>query len=223
MTATTAKVANEARALQTRTSTTSTSTVSSTSTATQLPSRAGGFPLKGAPPFILGLLAIGIFAVGMIIFFGSRRRAAAAQRSRLASAPLPPVFDARPPRLWDIWSPRGGLREEKRGQWKDIQPLSATIWDEARPEPPVQPALPHNSMPHRDPILAAAFSHLRRRYLRPRLEEDLPIESTKLPTLAQRVVRLQIAVTIAMPSIDLPADEKLDYVIGLHETPWQED
>jgi len=207
-------------ALQTEThSTTPTPSSTSTGSAPDPTStesdNSSGFSLKGSPPLILAFLAVGMFAIAMIVFFGWRRR------DRWANPPTAPTPGVgAPPKLWDVWSPHERAREGNSAEWKNIQPLAATIWDDT----PV-PVLVNHDLPDHDTMLAAAFAHMRRRYRHHRSHENIAMDAK----LAQPLVRLQIAVTIAMPSPDFagtssrtePDDDLLDYSIGLHEIPWK--
>jgi hypothetical protein len=101
------------------------------------------------------------------------------------------------------------------------QPLAATAWDDT----PLH--VPANSPPPRpDSLAAAAFAHLRRRYRRRRSQQA--VEMDPKSSNAEPLVRLQIAVTIAMPSPDCPSssswtdnEQPLEYSIGLYEMPWK--
>ncbi|KAJ6588615.1 hypothetical protein B0H19DRAFT_1057763 [Mycena capillaripes] len=177
-----------------------------------------GFSLSASPPLILAFLAVGMFAISMVVFFGWRRMTAG---RRVWVAPEVGSVAATP-KLWDVWSPRE--RDDAIAvTWCNIQPLAATVWDDT---PPIH--VPATNDTHRNHSLAAAaLAHLRRRYRRRPPQEDIAIEA-KLPTAAS-LVRLQIAVTIAMPTPDSPSnpswtesdEEPLDYSIGLYEMPWK--
>lgn len=100
------------------------------------------------------------------------------------------------------------------------QPLAATVWDDL-PLADSEPA--NDDTPQYDTLLATAFAHLRRRYQNRRSDESIAMEA-KLAGNTRSPVRLQIAVTIAMPSQDFPrteSDEPLEYSIGLYNMPWK--
>ncbi|KAJ7185401.1 hypothetical protein C8R46DRAFT_378490 [Mycena filopes] len=203
-----------------------TSTTSSSTTGTAVPSPTptdtdgGGFSLSASPPLILAFLAVGVFGIAMVVFCGWRR--IAANRNRTWVTTRDSVSVAPPtPKLWDVWSPPqdGGVAAE----WHNIQPLSATTWDD-RPPLPV-PA--HNTPPAYEGLFAEAVAHLRRRY-RPRRSPDVEMGGkAKATSPAQLPVRLQIAVAIAMPVPDFndsrtePDEQPLDYTIGVYEVPWK--
>ncbi|KAJ7485697.1 hypothetical protein FB451DRAFT_63318 [Mycena latifolia] len=173
------------------------------------------FSLSASPPLILAFLAVGIFAISMMIFFGWRRFAMG--RTRWVDPTEVVLAAGDPPKLWDVWCPR-----EKAGAaaWHTVQPLSATVWDDT-------PIAADNDVPRYDVTpLGAAFALLRRRYRRRRPEESVQMEA-KFAGGVRPSVWLQIAVTIAMPCPpDLatptePAEQTLDYSIGLCELAWK--
>ncbi|KAJ7512867.1 hypothetical protein B0H11DRAFT_10712 [Mycena galericulata] len=185
----------------------------------------GNFTLSGSPPLILAFLGVGAFVVAMIVFFGWRRMT----MGRIDRHGVPPNSRPRPgfgetPKLWDVWSPREQSRGADTGEWKHLQPLAATVWDET----PLPVVLDNNDNPHNDPLSVAVLAHLRRRYRRPGPEENIPMDA-KLAQESRPLIRLQIAVTIAMPSPDSASassrtepDEQLpDYSLGLYEAPWK--
>jgi len=155
----------------------------------------------------------------MVVFFGWRRITA----GRTAwVVPHDIVSVGEPPKLWDVWSPRERPQEAVTAEWHNIQPLAATVWDST----PL-PVPPNNNTPRHHSLAAEALAHLRRRY-RSRREDDVALEA-KL-SHPDPFVRLQIAVTIAMPCPDFasyssrtePDDEQpLEYSIGLYEMPWK--
>ncbi|KAJ7211175.1 hypothetical protein GGX14DRAFT_623674 [Mycena pura] len=165
-----------------------------------------GFSLSASPPLILAFLAVGVFGITMAIFFCWRR---VNERRRARNWVRP--ADAAPletPTLWDIWCPRERAGEEAGGapaEWRTIQPLSVTVWDN-RPmlQSPPPPPIPANDISRYDGLLAQAFAHLRQRHRRFRRrseEEDTTLE-LKPSQSAQppATVQLQVAVTIAMPN-----------------------
>ncbi|KAK7044481.1 hypothetical protein R3P38DRAFT_2879003, partial [Favolaschia claudopus] len=162
------------------------------------PTDAGGFTLTASPPLILAFLAVGMFAISMIVFFGWRRIAA-------ARTPWVPPSEAvsigERPKIWDVWMSCEQSQEISRAEWRNIQsqPLSATIWDHA---PPVLP--PDNPPPPRHQSLAMeAFTHLRQRYReRHRRQEDAMLEAKSSSSESLLRLQLQVAVTIAMPTPD---------------------
>ncbi|KAF7360588.1 hypothetical protein MVEN_00790200 [Mycena venus] len=188
------------------------------------PADAGGFSLSASPPLILAFLAVGMFAISMVVFFGWRRIAA----GRVAWV-VPPdnISIGETPKLWDVWSPRERAQEAVTAEWHNIQPLAATVWDHTPPLP-----VPVNNDTHRHHSLAAeALAHLRRRYRRRRAsQDDVALEAKLNPV--DPLVRLQVAVTIAMPCPDFTGtasrtepddddEQPLEYSIGLYETPWK--
>ncbi|KAJ7778585.1 hypothetical protein DFH07DRAFT_950601 [Mycena maculata] len=203
----------------------STSTPSSTGSApdpsnTDSDSSDQGFSLSGSPPLIIAFLAVGFFGAAMIAFFGWRRAVFMRTRWEDPTDPPRPEF-GETPKLWDIWCPRERAQDSDTREWRDIQPLAATVWDNTP-----SPVLLNNGTAQSDTILAAAFAHLRRRYRRHnRSDDDIALDTKLGPPL----VRLQVAVTIAMPCPDVagmssggePDEEPWDYSIGLYEIPWK--
>ncbi|KAJ7913859.1 hypothetical protein B0H13DRAFT_458984 [Mycena leptocephala] len=208
-------------ALQTATHTTSSTHSTTTTAPSTTPTDSDsepGFSLSASPPLILAFLAVGMFAISMVVFFGWRRIAA----GRTIWVPPPDAFSiGETPKLWDVWNPRERPQEAVTAHWHNIQPLAATVWDDT----PLH--VPANSPPPRpDSLAAAAFAHLRRRYRRRRSQQA--VEMDPKSSNAEPLVRLQIAVTIAMPSPDYPSssswtdnEQPLEYSIGLYEMPWK--
>ncbi|KAJ7640714.1 hypothetical protein DFH06DRAFT_620405 [Mycena polygramma] len=203
---------------QSSTPTTSSSTSAPPTTTTDSDSSDSGFSLSASPPLILAFLAVGMFAISMVVFFGWRRMTAG---RRVWTTPSVVVSVGEIPKLWDVWSP--GERPVA-AEWHSIQPLAATVWDATSLH---APAVRDTSRNH-STFAAAAVAHLRQRYRRRRPQEDVAMEA-KMPSAASPV-RLQLAVTIAMPSPESagssqrtePDEERpLDYYsIGLYEIPW---
>ncbi|KAJ7902521.1 hypothetical protein B0H14DRAFT_2666487 [Mycena olivaceomarginata] len=207
-------------ALQTHSSTPSSSTGTSSAastTPTDSDPSDTGFSLSASPPLIIAFLAVGVFAISMVAFFGWRR----ITLGRTAWVTVSPdtVSIGETPTLWDVWSPRERPQAAVAGEWRSIQPLAATVWDESH----AMRAPATNNAPRHHSLAAEAVAHLRRRYrgrspeesaLDPKLNHDAP-------------VRLQIAVTIAMPCPDFVGNSELDdeppleYSIGLYEMPWK--
>ncbi|KAF8205415.1 hypothetical protein K438DRAFT_1964479 [Mycena galopus ATCC 62051] len=188
----------------------------SAATATDNDSPDGAFSITASPPLILAFLAVGMFIISMAVFFGWRRMSA----GRTWVPPGETVFVGREPKLWDVWSPREQSQNPVTPKWCNIQPLGATVWDHTPPAPPNDPPQHHS-------LAAEALAHLRRRYRRRRSRDDaLPDPEIKVDHAAP-LVRLQIAVTIAMPCLDSPRaeldddDRRLEYSIGLYEMPWK--
>ncbi|KAJ6459711.1 hypothetical protein C8R47DRAFT_131457 [Mycena vitilis] len=149
-----------------------------------------GFSLSASPPLILAFLAVGMFAISMVVFFGWRRMTAG---RRAWTTPSVVVLVGDIPKLWDVWSP---VERPVAAEWHSIQPLAATVWDATSlPAPAVDDASRSHST-----FAAAAVAHLHQRYRRRRPQEDVAMEA-KMPSAASPV-RLQVAVTIAMPSPD---------------------
>ncbi|KAF7344385.1 hypothetical protein MSAN_01919700 [Mycena sanguinolenta] len=162
-----------------------------------------------------------LFAISMVVFFGWRRMTAG--RTTWVVPPDNALIREKP-KLWDVWSPRDQPLNAPRAEWCNIQPLSATVWDHTpRPTPPNNVPPPHHS------LAAAALAHLRRRYRR-RTSQDGTLLDAKV-NCDESLVRLQIAVTIAMPCPDVIREESrteldddeppLEYCIGLYEMPWK--
>ncbi|KAJ6495450.1 hypothetical protein C8R45DRAFT_987388 [Mycena sanguinolenta] len=178
-----------------------------------------GFSLTASPPLIIAFLAVGLFAISMVVFFGWRRMTAG---HTPWVVPADNALIREKPKLWDVWSPHDQPMNAPRWEWCNIQPLAAAVWDHTpRPTPPNNAPPPHHS------LAAAALAHLRRRYRR-RASPNNPVIDAKLKC-DESLVRLQIAVTIAMPCPDIvrdcsrtePDDEPLEYCIGVHEMPWK--
>ncbi|KAJ7847754.1 hypothetical protein B0H14DRAFT_3675154 [Mycena olivaceomarginata] len=159
-----------------------------TTTTTNSDSSDSGFSLSSSPPLIIAFLAVGVFAISMVTFFGWRRMTA----GRVWIVPAPTVSIGETPKLWDIWSPRE--RPHRATEWHNIQPLAATVWDEYPP-----PAPANNGPPRHHSLVAAALAHLRWRYRRRGSQDGTALEE-KLNH--DPLVRLQVAVTIAMPCPD---------------------
>ncbi|KAJ6525858.1 hypothetical protein B0H10DRAFT_2156901 [Mycena sp. CBHHK59/15] len=188
-------------ALQTETHSTTTSTPSSTSASAPEPTTTtdsgGSFSLSASPPLILAFLAVGMFGVAMIGIFGWRRLTGG--RTVLWTPPED-VAQPRPgfgetPKLWDVWSPPGLLREADAPEWRNILPLAVSIWDE-EPSPLPEKEDDAPRLYADDSPLADALAYLRRTYQPRRNHAGAMDEKTPPPPPP----RLQIAVTIAMPS-----------------------
>ncbi|KAJ7315015.1 hypothetical protein DFH08DRAFT_425317 [Mycena albidolilacea] len=190
---------------------------SSTTTTTDSGSSDSGFSLSSSPPLIIAFLAVGVFAISMVTFFGWRRMTA----GRVWAVPAPTVSIGETPKLWDIWSPRE--RPHCAAEWYNIQPLAAAVWDESPP-----PASANNGPPRHHSLVAAAVAHLRGRYRRHGSQDGTALgEKMNHDPL----VRLQVAVTIAMPCPDFVGDSSrtelnddeqlLEYSIGLYKMPWE--
>ncbi|KAJ7472170.1 hypothetical protein FB451DRAFT_315283 [Mycena latifolia] len=176
------------------------------------------FSFSSSPPLILAFLGVGMLGIAMIVFFGWRRLTAGRARwIEPAEAALASFGE--PPKLWDVWSPHEQQWTDT-AEWQKIQPLAATVWDYT--------PLPVNNhgVPRHETLTAAAFAHLRRRYRNRRRSDESFVMDAKL---ARPSVRLQIAVTIAMPFPDFssssqtePDEQPFDYSIGLYDMPWTE-
>ncbi|KAJ7255854.1 hypothetical protein B0H12DRAFT_525306 [Mycena haematopus] len=193
-------------ALQTEVHTTSSSS-SSAQSASPVPTTTGsdptdtGFSLSASPPLIIAFLAVGLFAISMVVFFGWRRMNAG-RTTWAVTADNALIGET--PKLWDVWSPRERPPKALTAEWRHIQPLAATV------------------------LAAAALAHLRRRYRRPTSQAGVILDE-KL-NRDELLVRLQIAVTIDMPCPDIVRDSSrtepddgspLEYSIGLYEIPWK--
>lgn len=111
---------------------------------------------------------------------------------------------------------------------ESFEPLSATVWDDS--PPPAPPPVP---VPPRNPSLSAqVLGHLRRRFRRIRPGPPTPpvdnAEAHEHKTAHAPSLRLQVAVTIAMPDpsggddyIDENDEGPLEYAIGSFEMRWQ--
>nr|GAT51265.1 predicted protein [Mycena chlorophos] len=179
--------------------------------------RSQSFTLASSPPLILALLAVGVCVAGMMGFALLRTWR---ERNAPTFVPLPPAAPppARP-ELWDVWCPVHGDGQTVC-RWSALQPLSATTWDFSPPtqNPPtdVQPQPPAISTraPRRSQLRKQIFSFRRRGTDNTEAE----MQSTKMSTLS--MVRLQVAVAIAMPQAGDGEREELDYAIGSFERPW---
>ncbi|KAJ7148704.1 hypothetical protein C8R43DRAFT_1008482 [Mycena crocata] len=167
-----------------------------------------GFSLSASPPLILAFLAVGMFGIAMIVFFGWRR-ISNGRNSWTDPSEVVPVIFGETPKLWEVWSPQKRTREEDTAKWRDIQPLAATVWDDI-------PSVPVDSdrNPRHDSLLAQAIAHLRRTYRRRRPDAGIAMEAKfgQAPPLG----RLQIAIAIVMPSAE--PDLPLDYLFVYFDT-----
>ncbi|KAJ6525082.1 hypothetical protein DFH09DRAFT_1329186 [Mycena vulgaris] len=176
-----------------------------------------GFSLGASPPLILAFLAVGMFVISMLVFFGWRRLTAG-RRRWMDPTTTPPARFGEIPKLWDVWSPSKQPRETGTAEWHSIQPLAATVWKDT-------PLRANSDGPRHETLVAAASAHLRRRYRSRRSDESS--SDAKLAQNSRPPVQLQIAVTIAMPcqnsiaSRTDPDEQPLDYSIGLYEVPWK--
>ncbi|KAJ7104421.1 hypothetical protein B0H15DRAFT_942408 [Mycena belliarum] len=171
--------------------------------------------LSGSPPLIIAFLAVGIFVISMVVFLGWRRVSYGRRRwVDPTDVDIAQASIGAPPKLWDVRGYRANT-----GEWHEIQPLAATVWDHTPRPTPV--SADTDGFRHDGTLLAAALAYLRRSYRRQ------PDGSTpgggKNAEDVQPAVRLQIAVTIAMPCPDSREsdNQSLEYSIGLYELAWE--
>ncbi|KAJ7102806.1 hypothetical protein C8R44DRAFT_808571 [Mycena epipterygia] len=93
----------------------STPTPSSTASAPD-PSTSSAGGLTASPPLILAFIAVGLFAVAMIAFFGWSRMTVG-RRHWVDPDAVRPGF-GETPKLWDVWTPLG---QPDAAEWKHIQ------------------------------------------------------------------------------------------------------
>ncbi|KAJ7065058.1 hypothetical protein C8F01DRAFT_1250057 [Mycena amicta] len=141
-----------------------------------------GFSLSASPPLILAFLAVGIFGIAMAGFFLRKRWADRHMVPVTGQLPMEYTPPLQPPKLWDVSCPGQAADSE----WMSIQPLSATIWDATRPTSPRNAVLRHEPVS----LSTQVVTHLHRR--------EAPADKSGPCS----IVRLQVAVTIAMPEPD---------------------
>ncbi|KAI6168363.1 hypothetical protein EDD17DRAFT_1749889 [Pisolithus thermaeus] len=221
----------------------------------------GIFTGNGGPTLIVVFLAIGIFTVATVAAFSWRRRHGI---WRPADRPTPrrvqtrrgrPAAACRKPILWDIWTQTRGRTRDFTSQedfWRHVMPLAAAKCNLGNPTTAAKPNDVHVPTLDRRPVgdtavLRAVLSTVKRHCQAPPPSAALPSPPSPSPSeshlkeppphLLIRRTLMQIAVTIAMPSVSTPApstlpgnqvefggadEESVEFCIGTTEIPWRE-
>ncbi|KAI6124465.1 hypothetical protein EDD16DRAFT_1703690 [Pisolithus croceorrhizus] len=221
----------------------------------------GIFAGNGGPTLIVVFLAIGIFTVATAAAFSWRRRHG---MWRPADRPTPrrvqtrrgrPAAARRKPILWDICTQTRGRTGDFTSQedfWRHVMPLAAVKSNLGSPAMAAKPNDVHVPTLDRRPVgdtavLRAVLSTVKRHYQAPPPSAALPSPPSPSPSeyhlkeapphLLLGRAFMQIAVTIAMPSVSTPApstlpgnwgksasadEEPVEFCIGTTEIPLRE-
>ncbi|EMD35649.1 hypothetical protein CERSUDRAFT_116391 [Gelatoporia subvermispora B] len=226
-------------------SSSSSSVASATSTATSNTSSNSLFSSHGSPALILAFLAIGLFAGGIIAMFGfrryhmssqfGRRRGFVGRRQEEGDLDGPAGFQTTGPRvprtvkrnfgekplLWDVYAV-----DDSDYSLMNLMPISAKVLAaQSHPEdgtsgrPSLQRSdshvgrlrtfIIHGPSPRRTPSSASV----------PASPSSSPTPASA-PAASPSLVRLQVAVAIAMPAPYANNSTIPDYSLGLMELPW---